>query len=280
MAALEAGYDLGGLAGCVVLIALLSIVSWTFARLADVLDVSIFGFHPFAGIARAIENTIVAGCNVGIKALEGTATRFFSGLIDSLGIFVGLAVLLGQGVKAALAYLWGTALGPLIERAVSPVRRLAQKAEADALTASRDLAREAGRLDDKIAATASALVAKLTRELTAAVARSEAVVEGDIGRVAGDLRNLTDRIPWKQIAETAGGLVLLKALVDTIAREAGLDNAECRDKVKQVCNTPADEWLALLAGAAFLEGELSLRALVPPARVALHELTDAIKLAA
>ena len=118
MALLEAGYDLGALTGVLVLIAFLSIVSWTFAKLADVLDVSIAGFHPFRGVARAIENTIVSGCNDGINALDKVAIHFFNGLVDSLGMFIGLAYLLGTGVKDALSYLWNHALQPLIHHIV------------------------------------------------------------------------------------------------------------------------------------------------------------------
>lgn len=203
---LEAGYDLGGLAGCLVLIALLSIVSYTFTRLASALDFSVFGVRPLHHAATAIEHTIVAGCDDGIKALERVATRFFNGLIDSLAIFVGLAVLVGLGVKDALGYLWSHALGPFVRAIADPIRTVAAHALAEvgslAATVAHNLTRAESYAEgqaDRALADAKAY----TRELVQA---SQSAAERFASEAVGKLRAAEDAALAGAVAATSAAI--------------------------------------------------------------------------
>ncbi len=170
---LDAAYDLGGIAGCYLLIGLLAVVAFTFERLAQALDVSILGFRPFSSIASSIRNVIVAGCDDGIKALEKGAAGFESGLIDSFGIIIGLAYLLGKGVKAALEYLWSHALRPLINSLLSPVRSLATQAVAKIESLATTVAHNLTRAESYAAAQATKALGEARTYANLAVNASE-----------------------------------------------------------------------------------------------------------
>jgi hypothetical protein len=126
--ALEAGYDLGALCLCFVAIALLLLAKDAVEQVISVLNVSIFGAHPFGGIARSMENTVLRVLNNAIKSVEALTAKFVSGLIDSLGIVVALPLLLAYGVKAALSYLWNQALMPRIHSVTDAISTTATKA--------------------------------------------------------------------------------------------------------------------------------------------------------
>jgi hypothetical protein len=63
-----------------------------------------------------------------------------------------------------------------------------------------------------------------------------------------DLEKLWQRVPWR----TLGGMLslgfLTHALLRALTREAGLDSAECRGKVKGICGTHLGAWENLLTG--------------------------------
>jgi len=367
-AALEAGYDVAALALLFVALALLLMVKGLAQALAGVLNVSILGVRPFHGAAVAIENGIVGALDAAIKGVERVAAKFESGLIDSFGLLIGLPILLGLGVKAALVYLWDRALKPTIHVIADPIKATADsalakanaaraavelrfgEAEAYALgraewaletakayvgrrlddlraelradiagalaTAERYADQAVGRLraaeDAAVAEAVSlAVAAKLAGEQAGAAALRAAEAELAAGlaieaaRRAAELARLDEAGKAAletvrsvavnveeelQTIEGAAGAVGIAALIaaipaistllHAIASEAGLENAECRGKVKQVCGTDPAEWLGLLEGAALLTGALSLRELVPIGRHAIEELGGLIREAA
>lgn len=367
-AALEAGYDLGGLAGCYVAIALLEILATMLAGLAGALDIGIFGVHPFSGLASAVRNTLIRGLNSAIRSLERLAARFESGLIDAFGIILGLSLLLGIGVRAALVYLWNHALDPAIRLLTDPIEAAAHRALADVTALAGTVAANVGRAEryarDRATAAAEtaeayadrridAAVGTVRRDIAAALSTAERYADGAVGKLraaedaaiadavslasqaraageaaarraeaeaeaagaaaltaaqrleaqalaqaqaagaaalatvktvavgaADDLATLEGQLGAAGAAALIAAIPALATMVQAIATEAGLSNAECRTKVKGICGTDPFEWGGLLAGAAFLTGALSLRELTDVGRVAVRELAGVIREAA
>lgn len=126
--ALEAGYDLGAVALCFVAIALLLAAKGIVATVAKVFDFSIFGVRPLHSVANALENSVVGALDDAIKGVEKAAAHFESGLIDSFGMLIAIPALLALGTKAALEYLWNTALRPTIHSITDTIKTTATKA--------------------------------------------------------------------------------------------------------------------------------------------------------
>lgn len=85
-----------------------------------------------------------------------------------------------------------------------------------------------------------------------------------------DLQRIYNGLDLSRLNGQLAAVPILGALVYALARDTGLDSAACRSKVKGICGTDAAGWAKLLAGAALLEGGLSLEALLAPAREAVH----------
>lgn len=120
MPALIEGVDLVALCAILLLIGLLTAVRYSFVKLADVLDVGIFGYRPFKGIATAIENTIVAGCNEGIKALGSVAHDLWVGAKWSFNEAIKALMYVPNKLHAAIDYLWHTAIPSYVKAYVKP----------------------------------------------------------------------------------------------------------------------------------------------------------------
>lgn len=89
-----------------------------------------------------------------------------------------------------------------------------------------------------------------------------------------DLSDYIDRVPWRRLGGLLGLGFLTHALLKALVREAGLDRAECRGKVKGICGTHSGAWENLLAG---LVGGIALAEfdeLVNVAETIIEELTD------
>lgn len=290
--ALEAGLDLSALAGIYLLIGLLAVIAYTFARLAAILDFSVFGQRPLHNVASGIQSVIVDGCNDGIKSLQSKAASFQSGLIDAFGMIIALPALLYLGLRAALEYLWSSALNPLIAHAVNPVRASASDALAKANAARSWAETQVDRLDARIgrdtqaalsqaeafavsqaqsvAATAQAAllgtydrlegeIAGLRTGLEGEVASSvdilrraeeqaQALATAAIGATAGELRDLERQLPLGDIATAVAAVPLLRAIIQTLETETGLENESCRRKVKGICSVDPARWERLIAG--------------------------------
>jgi hypothetical protein len=336
--ALEAGYDLSALAGCFLLIGLLSVIAFTFAKLATVLDVGIGPYHPFRGVSHAISNTIVDGCNSGIRSLERIAASFESGLIDSFGLLIAIPALLFVGVRALTEYLWHTAIPSFVHSITNPIVRdvaavrssvaalttevqgvynravsytnaaeaktlgqaeayvntqlsgVLHTAEAYADRAVGQLAAsESGAINNAISIAHSALAAanaaeaaavgEAERFTTAAVAASEAAgaraltavrsiaitAEQDLGQIEGNLGALG-------VAGLIASIPALATIVNAIATEAGLENSDCRSKVKGICGTNTGAWTNLIAGLAVVGAGFDLASLAGAANMLVTDL--------
>lgn len=306
MAALEGALDLGAIAGIFFLIGCLFVVAFTFQKLADVLNFSVFGVHPLKNVAVAIEHTIVAGCNDGIAKLEKWAVALESGLIDSFGMLIAIPALALLGVKAAFQYLWGELVKPLVHAAAKDVRAVATEALELAHTVEKTVGREVARLESMITGAIktaehaahtftvqeiATLEHALEREIGAVqdlipqavkdAARAADLVTGEtLGRIAAgenaaidalqraeaataaELHDALAGLDKTQLAGLLASVPLLAQLVQTITAESGLDNANCRSKVKNICSTDSSLWGELLGGFVAMEVAFNLRDLI------------------
>jgi hypothetical protein len=366
--ALEGGFDLGALALCFVALALLVAAKNLAQAIAGPLNFSIFGVRPLHGVAVAIENGIVGTLDDAIKGVEKLAAGFVSGLIDAFGLFIAIPALLFLGVKAALSYLWNSALPALVHAAVSVVKTTAEAALAKAIAVegtvaanlaaaeryARDHATAAlNTAEDYVDGKITGALATLRGDIAAGVSRAEGFAEQAVGRLqaaedgaiatavalaaeaklageqaAAAALNEAERAAGSALAQseaaakqalaeaqaagqaaltgvkriavgaaddlatiegdlgalgTAGLIAALPALatlVHAIATEAGLENAECRGKVKGICATSPNAWADLLGGLVALGFAFSLRELYDVARPLADELAPIIAKAA
>lgn len=388
--ALEAGLDLGGLAGCLVAIGLVAIILTILEGLDAILNVSILGVRPFAGIARRLENTLIHGLKVAEGYLEQKAADFFYGMTDAMILVVVAPLLVVLGVRKALEYLWSAALKPTIHAITNPIRATANQALSLARTAERDAlnavthaeaavtpliatalrnaesyadrqadaalgaaqryaagavealrgaesaaiasagriaaeARAAGdaalaeaiatttRIAAEARAAGAAAVAELPRSIrdalgeaehtaahlaavaaleaehvaTAAIAEAQAQSEAALAVVAGvadaarggviDIEELIRANGWAALIASVPALAIL---VHAIATESGLENASCRGKVKNICQTDASAWEGLIAGLVAVGLAFNLRELAAVARPLVEELAPIVARAA
>lgn len=150
--ALEAGYELAGIALCFVALSLLIPAKELTHAIASAIDFTLFGFTPLHGVAAALENKVVKVLDAAIRDVEAITAKFESGLIDAFGMLIALPLLLAFGVKAAFHYLWNSALKPVIHSIADPIKTTADAAKtavdtltgtvASNLAAAKDFARE------------------------------------------------------------------------------------------------------------------------------------------
>ena len=179
-ALLEGGYDLGALALLGLALGALLLTKGLVSAIAGIFDFSVFGYRPLHGIAVSLENGVVGALDDAIKGVEKVAAGFLSGLIDAFGLLIAIPLLLGLGVKAALEYLWNSALRPLIHSITDTIRNVAGQALAKATA-----------LEGTVAADLAAAERYARDHATAALADAEAYVET---RLATALHTVTGEI--------------------------------------------------------------------------------------
>src|SRR5260370_27794503 len=126
--AIRAGLDLAKLVPWLGALILATLAYYIVKRIVDVLDVSILGAHPFRAVGNALESGIVEPLNDVRSKSDAEIAKALSSLVDNLAVFLGLFLVLGLLVKAALSYLWGHALRPLIHSITDPIRVVAHSA--------------------------------------------------------------------------------------------------------------------------------------------------------
>lgn len=183
MPALLDGVDLLAIAGVWLLIGLLMVVSYTFGRLAFILDVGILGVHPFRGISRAIESTIVAGCNDGIAVLQDVARDLWHGLTWSVGFLVDGIKDLANGTEDALTYLTEHLLIQKVNAAIKWIADSVPDLETRVETLAIDAIKDGIVIEGKIQSTAVATLETAER-------KAAGIVTGLRHEIAADFHNL------------------------------------------------------------------------------------------
>jgi hypothetical protein len=120
----------------------------------------------------------------------------------------------------------------------------------------------------------------IAQELSAA----EGAVAGELPSLPGlgydDLARVFGGANLERLAGMLGAGAVAGYLVQALTREAGLTDAECRAKVKQICATDPNAWASLLEGLAVLGFAFSLRDLYEVAQPMVSELEPIIARAA
>lgn len=148
------------------------------------------------------------------------------------------------------------------ELAAAAALQEAERAAGSALAQSEAAARQA--LAEAQAAGQAALAG--VKGIAVGAADDLATIEGDLGALG--------------TAGLIAAIPALATLVHAIATEAGLENAECRGKVKGICATNTNAWADLLGGLVALGFAFSLRELYEVARPLADELAPIIAKAA
>jgi len=406
--ALEAGYDLAGIAACFVAIGLLLLVSALVEGLLAVLDVGIGPWHPFHNVTHKLSNAITSQLDSAIAGLETAAAKFESGLVTALELIVGIPLLLAVAVKDALDYFWHTALGAFVHSVTGPIASTASAALAKVTTLEGTVANDLTRAENYAdAAAAHAIsvsegyastwidhaVSVLNQNIAAGVTAAERFTDTAVGllrsaedaavaqavSIATDAKNAgisaaaaalstaesyTDAAKGAAIAEAAavlssaesytdaakgvalaaaggalataeqvaaldanaaeagaeafaaqaagavssaldvvrsiaidagndlgtiegnygaiglaaliGAIPAMGTLINAIASESGLENEDCRQKVKGICATPTNVWADLLAGLAATGFAFSLLELAEVAQPIVLDLAPVI----
>lgn len=124
-------------------------------------------------------------------------------------------------------------------------------------------------------------------DAAAALAAADATINHAIAGVKSiavtledDFSTLLGKLSPADAAALIAAIPLIGLLVNTIATETGLNNSECRAKVKGICGTDPLAWAKLLGGLAALGFAFDLRALAKVANEVIGDLVPIIELAA
>jgi hypothetical protein len=263
--ALEA-VDLVALCAILLLMGMLIATRNTFNLLAVVLDVSILGARPFHGLAVALENTIIAGCNAGIKALGSVAHDLWAGLLWAVDEMVKAIMAIPNGVHAALNYLWDHAVPTYVKASIAVVNRAVNAVDARVDAFVTELGNEAVRLDALIKSTASSLAQTLRRDISNAIDGVRAEVKADVRSIRAEITHDINTAVAGSEAAGAEALGKLRAAEDAaigaLKRAEGATAAELRDFIGQVPLTDIAAAIAavplLMTAVNILEAETGL----------------------
>lgn len=266
MAIVLEGVDLVALCAILVLMGLLIATRNTFVALASVLDKSILGVRPFHSIAVAIENTIIAGCNVGIRALGSVAHDLWAGLLWTVNETVQAIMSIPNGVHAALNFLWDHAIPTYVKASIAVLNKSINAVDARVDAVWKELSGDVVALETMIKNTATATAQTLRRDISSAVSNLRGDVAADIRDVRVDVKH--------EIAIAVGGAEAIgnealdrlrraeDAAIEGLRRSEDATAQELRDLIKDIPLTDIAAALAaiplLRAAVDILEAETGL----------------------
>lgn len=279
---IEAAGDLILIAGVLVLIGMIVAVQHTFVPVVAALA-GVLNWVPGAGsLINTVDNALNTALSDALAANLTILDGLFKGLTWSLNLTFTAMRDLASGVDTALHYLRYTTipgliklvhdeLRPLIDNAVTRITNL----ETGTATDSQNLWAALSTASSNaytwaISAGASAL-AGARADIATATKTAEAYTDTAVAGV----RDLP-RVTPKELTDAATAAAVATAAVAATVALAGLDNAECAGKVKQICSTDLSQWENLLAGLALVGGIFSLAELADIARPLVHDLEGVI----
>lgn len=235
-------------------------------------EVPVVGGYIAKGIKAAMDyarHKIVSYVNTGVDLLR----KWFVALTDAATDFVEAVNRAFVDLPGQLQHLKSVTVPRLIENAIGDVRADARAAATTADRLRADLSDvwtkplsdfkgiEHGvttRIDHALDTVRTIDLPNVLGDAELQAQRGIDRVHGEVGRLADrvdhDFNYLVDQIgklPLTTILAQLASLAGAAALVDVIAREGGLDKAECRAKVKGICSTDPAAWQALLDVAGF-----------------------------
>lgn len=130
---------------------------------------------------------------------------------------------------------------------------------------------------------ASAEVASAESSAASALAQAQAIGQTALDTVKSiavtaedDLATIEGGLGALGVAGLIAAIPAISTLVHAIATESGLENADCRSKVKGICGTDPSAWAQLLGGLAALGFAFSLKDLYDLAEPLVGELAPVI----
>lgn len=231
-------------------------------------DAKTFASHWIDNAVTVLNGTIRSA----IATAEGyadTAVSKLRGVEDAaVAAAVGLAAeAKNAGINAAAGAL-STAEGE-----IAGVRATALAAAAGALTTAESYAEHVG---GDVAAGAAAALAQAEGVVSASVDAVKAIaidIQHDLGTIEGQYGALG-------LATLIASIPAIATLVNALATETGLENEDCRQKVKGICATPSSAWTDLLGGLVAVGVSFSLLELAEVADPILVQLAPVIVQAA
>lgn len=176
------------------------------------------------------------------SAAEQAASAALSGEVADLHATISSAVSAGEAALAAATNTLAADVSAAAQDAASALSSTAAQLQA-AITAAAGEAESAG-------ATLAAATATAAGELA------------DVLNLPTDtIRDLLNKADLTTIGGFGVGVVLLRAALDGVLADTGLENSSCRSKVKGICGTDPASWGNLLAGLAAVGLTFDLAAL-------------------
>lgn len=248
------------------------------AKLISVMHFSIdFGFasfEPLGWLADALSSYLLAGVEDARQAVQGAMKATYDGLVWSFDELLGIFTDLAHATKALALYLWQHVVKPWVDSVVNPIRTVLTNTEAKLADLTKTVATnlvKAERYADTQASKAVTTTEAFTRtEVSAArkdaaaasaaitarldgIGQQATAIAGDIAAAPGlvwdDLKKYLD----VQNLADATLLGMLGALgIHTLTDATGMDESNCQQNQKQVCNADPAQWLKLLEGIALL----------------------------
>jgi hypothetical protein len=247
-----------------------------------------------AGTAESLQNLIFyparlfAGVHAALTYLWNTAIPQYvraqlSPITTEISNLAGRLTADVAGLRSSISSALSQAEG-YTDAGVRDVRSYVDSRVVNALAQAEAYADEAvsklRSAEDTAVAQAVSIATTAERDAAAAFDQAKAYAGQLVAPVAGDLTALEDYIKSLGIPAIAAGAVATAALLTQALADTGLENADCRSKVKGICGTDPTRWLGLLEGIAALGLAFDLRALVKVANEIAPAATAIVKTAA
>lgn len=263
---------LGALLAFGVLMLVKSIGWWLHPVLTWISAIPLVGGWIASG-ARDVEHAVIRYLEAAIAADLDAASNLLRGLVSVFTWPAQEIRHLANQAYAALDHLYHVSVHTIVKAFLVPVHQELARLAGDFVAAEEfatakvehavaSLERQGFDTFRTIAHdTAAAITAAevtIRHELDAGVAKAEAVGEAALH----DLRDFEKLAPAAALAALLAAFPALRALVNTTVAESGLDNPECRSKVRGVCTTDPRHWENLLASLVAIGAVVSLPELV------------------
>lgn len=239
--------------------------------------------HAIIGLVHAITHPIAKVANDALALVNAVPKAIADAEADALAYADRVGTVALRDAEAYAAEIAHTAqhrAEAFANQAVAGLKALEDAAIGEALKLAHEGISAAAEAEQTAVSTAEAYA-------NAAVATAEQSIAAGVGVLEGGLTTVEDQLKALEQAVGAAGLVALIAalpslltLVRAIATEAGLGNAECRNKVKNICSVDPSAWEGLLAGLLPLGFLFTLPELVAVARPLIGDLEPLIRQAA
>lgn len=221
--------------------------------------------HGIKGIA----NSVVAGVQHAETLLAAKVTALTKTVASDVA-----------SLKATIASTAASTLAKAEKYTASEVTKAENALRAELVADTRTLSTAIGDLQKLLTTDITSLAGTIGSQITAAEAYADAAAAAAAraveGEVAADIAGIDalitstvagieaqiNAIPIPSLADIAATVAALSLVLTTVLAESGLDNPTCRSKVKGICGTDLNAFLALLGGLVAFGGIPSLKDII------------------